>query len=52
VRNSSIYQGEEKGKGKIIVGIGIILGICLGMFLAFVREFWEGYNRRKEEQHK
>lgn len=37
---SSIYKIEEKSKSKMIVAIGLILGLFLGVFAAFVKEFF------------
>jgi hypothetical protein len=49
VRDTSIYNVETKGKGLVILAIGSILGVFLGIFLAFVKEFFEGYKKRKIE---
>jgi len=37
---SSIYKIEEKSKAKMIVAIGMILGLFLGIFGAFMKEFF------------
>jgi hypothetical protein len=47
-RNTSIYKVKVSGKGKIILGVGIVFGICLGLFLAFMQEFWITYKKKKE----
>jgi hypothetical protein len=49
-RNTSIYKVKVSGKGKIILGVGIIAGICFGLFLAFTKEFWSSYQRRKQAE--
>ena len=36
---SSIYQVEEKSKSLMILAIGMILGLFLGIFVAFTKEF-------------
>ncbi|MDR3258863.1 MAG: hypothetical protein LBT51_04520 [Fusobacteriaceae bacterium] len=47
VRETSIYKVETKGKGLMILAIGSVLGVFFGIFLAFVKEFFEGYKKRK-----
>jgi len=46
-RNTSIYREEVSGKGKIILGVGVVFGVCLGLFLAFFMEFWGNYKKKK-----
>jgi hypothetical protein len=50
-RETSIYKVETKGKGLVILAIGSVLGIFLGIFWAFVKEFFEGYKKRKIENY-
>lgn len=37
---SSIYKVEEKSKSKMIVAIGMMLGLFLGIMVAFIKEFF------------
>lgn len=43
---SSYYVIEVKSKAKLILIIGIIAGLALGIILAFVKEFIEGYQKK------
>ncbi|MGB6128366.1 MAG: Wzz/FepE/Etk N-terminal domain-containing protein [Psychrilyobacter sp.] len=41
---SSVYKVEEKSKSKMIVAIGLIMGLFLGVFAAFMKEFIANVN--------
>ena len=45
--DSSIINIKEKSGNMMKLAIGIILSICLGIFLAFTKEFIEGYKKSK-----
>lgn len=47
VRGSSdIYLEKGRSKAKLILAVGTVLGIFLGIMLAFLKEFVDGYKRR------
>jgi hypothetical protein len=46
VKETSVYKVEAKGKGLMILAIGSMLGVFFGMFIAFFKEFVEGYKNR------
>ncbi|MGL5988362.1 Wzz/FepE/Etk N-terminal domain-containing protein [Cetobacterium sp.] len=43
---SDIYLEEGKSKAKLILAVGAILGVFLGVMLAFLKEFVDGYKKR------
>ncbi|MGL6101124.1 MAG: hypothetical protein ACRC0G_16060, partial [Fusobacteriaceae bacterium] len=34
-------------KAKLIIMVGMVLGLFMGIFMAFVKEFIDGYKKRK-----
>ena len=46
--DSSIINVKEKTENVIILGIGLVLSICLGIFATFIKEFIERYKKNKE----
>ncbi|MGL4788132.1 MAG: Wzz/FepE/Etk N-terminal domain-containing protein [Cetobacterium sp.] len=46
---SDIYLEEGKSKAKLILAVGSVLGVFLGMMLAFLKEFIEGYKKRYQK---
>lgn len=44
--DSSIYEIETKSKAKMILAIGILLGMILGIMSAFIVEFIDNYKKR------
>ena len=45
--DSSIINVKEKTENVIILGIGLVLSICLGIFATFIKEFIERYKKNK-----
>ena len=45
--DSSIINVKEKSENVIILGIGLVLSICLGIFATFIKEFVERYKKNK-----
>jgi hypothetical protein len=45
IRETSIYNVQTKGKGLIILVAGSMIGLLLGIFLAFIKEFFENYSK-------
>lgn len=45
-KNSSYYVIEVQSKAKLILIVGIIAGFIIGIALAFVKEFTEGYKKK------
>lgn len=46
--DSSIIVEREKSGNIIKLGIGIFLSLCLGILVIFVKEFFKGYKKNKE----
>lgn len=46
IKTSSYYLIEVQSKAKMILAVGVFLGIALGVVLAFLKEFIEGYKKR------
>jgi len=44
---SSIYEVKEKSKSMMIVAIGIVLGLFLGVMVAFIKEFFANVDLKK-----
>ncbi|MGF6906977.1 Wzz/FepE/Etk N-terminal domain-containing protein [Fusobacterium sp. PH5-44] len=44
--DTSIYMIEKRGYAKIILLIGALFSVVLGICLAFVKEFWNGYKNK------
>lgn len=44
--DSSIYEIETKSKAKMILAVGILLGMVLGIMSAFIAEFIDNYKKR------
>lgn len=44
---SSVYKVKEKSKSMMIVAIGMILGLFLGIFAAFIKEFFANVDLKK-----
>lgn len=43
---SDIYLVKGQSKAKLILAVGIIMGLFLGIMVAFLKEFIDGYKRR------
>ena len=43
---SDIYLVKGQSKAKLILAVGIIMGLFLGVMVAFLKEFIDGYKRR------
>lgn len=43
---SDIYLVKGQSKAKLILGVGIVMGLFLGVMVAFLKEFIDGYKRR------
>ena len=43
---SDIYLVKGQSKAKLILGVGMIMGLFLGVMVAFLKEFIDGYKRR------
>jgi len=46
-KNTSIYEVEVKSYTLIILAVGGFLSFCLGIFAAFMSEFWNNYKKKK-----
>ena len=47
--DSSIITEREKSGNIIKLGIGVFLSLCLGVLVIFIKEFTEGYKKKKEK---
>lgn len=43
---SDIYLVKGQSKAKLILAVGIVMGLFLGIMVAFLKEFIDGYKRR------
>ncbi|WP_432204669.1 Wzz/FepE/Etk N-terminal domain-containing protein [Cetobacterium somerae] len=43
---SDIYFLKGESKAKLILAVGVVMGLFLGMMVAFLKEFIDGYKRR------
>ncbi|MGL4803771.1 MAG: Wzz/FepE/Etk N-terminal domain-containing protein [Cetobacterium sp.] len=43
---SDIYLVKGQSKAKLILAVGIVMGLFLGVMVAFLKEFIDGYKRR------
>lgn len=43
---SDIYLVKGQSKAKLILAVGIVMGLFLGIMVAFLKEFIDGYQRR------
>lgn len=43
---SDIYLVKGQSKAKLILAVGIVMGLFLGVLVAFLKEFIDGYKRR------
>ncbi|MGL5623986.1 Wzz/FepE/Etk N-terminal domain-containing protein [Cetobacterium sp.] len=44
--NTDIYLVKTQSKAKLILAVGIVMGLFLGIMVAFLKEFIDGYKRR------
>lgn len=47
IKTSSVYRLEQKSKTKMIVVVGMILGLFLGVFAAFIKGFFTNIDLKK-----
>lgn len=46
---TDIYFVKGQSKAKLILGVGIVMGLFLGIMIAFLKEFIDGYKRRYQK---